>query len=144
MTDGTRLTTRARLTSGRAAAAFLAANSASVSDALLAQLVELADLLGDRALRRAVERAVVPAAADAPTAVVLAVLVGLDLPVDLVLHRATGLRMSEKCWRPARPPDSMTRSPAPSIRSKIDWLKNTVLTRSSGISMPFLDSTPCR
>ena len=30
------------------------------------------------------------------------------------------------------------------IRSKIDWWKKTVLTRSSGISIPCLDTTPLR
>ena len=45
-----------------------------------------------------------------------------------------------KCSVPRSPADSIDRSPAPSIRSKIRWLKNTVLIRSSGISMPCFDS----
>ena len=52
--------------------------------------------------------------------------------------------MSEKVSLPVSPPDSIERSPAPSIRSKIVWLKKTVLIRSSGISMPFLAITPTR
>ena len=47
----------------------------------------------------------------------------------------------KRCW-PSSPPDSITRSPAPSIRSKTDWLKCTVFTRSSGISTPRFASTP--
>jgi hypothetical protein len=45
---------------------------------------------------------------------------------------------------PRSPADSTARSPEPIIRSKIDWRKNTVLMRSSGISMPLLASTPLR
>ena len=46
----------------------------------------------------------------------------------------SGLRMSVNLDAPSSPPDSITRSPAPTNRSKIDWLKLTLLTRSSGIS----------
>ncbi len=48
----------------------------------------------------------------------------------------------KRCW-PSSPPDSITRSPAPTIRSNTDWLKCTVFTRSSGISTPCLATTPC-
>ena len=50
----------------------------------------------------------------------------------------SGLRMSVKrCW-PSSAPDSISRSPAPSMRSMMPWWKCTLLTRSSGISMPLL------
>ena len=45
---------------------------------------------------------------------------------------------------PRSPADSIERSPAPSMRSRIRWLKNTVLIRSSGISMPDFDNQPRR
>ena len=45
---------------------------------------------------------------------------------------------------PPSPADSIPRSPAPIMRSKIDWLKNTVLIRSSGISIPVFEMTPRR
>ena len=48
-----------------------------------------------------------------------------------------------RCWPPSAP-DSMSRSPAPIMRSNTDWLKCTLLTRSSGISMPLLATTPWR
>ena len=51
--------------------------------------------------------------------------------------------MSERCSVPRSPADSIDRSPA-SRRSRIRWLKNTVLIRSSGISMPDFDSQPRR
>ena len=56
----------------------------------------------------------------------------------------SGLRMSVNSWRPSSPPDSMRRSPAPIIRSRIDWLNITLFTRSSGISIPFFARTPSR
>jgi alpha-methylacyl-CoA racemase len=61
-----------------------------------------------------------------------------------VYETADGLRTLAKLWRPISPADSMTRSPDPTTRSRIDWLKNTVFTRSRGISMPCLASTPWR
>ncbi len=45
---------------------------------------------------------------------------------------------------PASPPDSITRSPTPTTRSKKPWLEITVFTRSSGISVECLDNTPQR
>jgi hypothetical protein len=52
--------------------------------------------------------------------------------------------MLVKVWRPPSPADSMPMSPAPTIRSNSVWLKNTVLMRSSGISMPDFAMTPPR
>ncbi len=52
--------------------------------------------------------------------------------------------MLEKCWVPRSPADSMERSPAPTIRSNTDCEKNTVLMRSSGISVPDLATSPSR
>ena len=48
-----------------------------------------------------------------------------------------------RCW-PCSPPDSISRSPQPSMRSITDWWKITLLTRSSGISIPCLANTPVR
>ena len=45
---------------------------------------------------------------------------------------------------PASPPDSISRSPAPSMRSNTVWLNKTLLTRSSGISIPDFAKTPLR
>jgi hypothetical protein len=56
----------------------------------------------------------------------------------------SGWRMSVNRDWPSSPPDSMSRSPAPSMRSKTPWLKLTLFTRSSGISMPLLAITPWR
>ncbi len=56
----------------------------------------------------------------------------------------SGWRTSVKRWRPSWPADSISRSPAPMMRSKMRWWKLTLLTRSSGISMPFLANTPWR
>ena len=63
---------------------------------------------------------------------------------DELVRTADGWRTFENAWRPISPADSITRSPDPTMRSNTDWRKNTVLTRSSGISMPCLASTPCR
>ena len=48
-----------------------------------------------------------------------------------------------RLW-PSSPPDSISRSPAPRIRSSIPWWKLTFITRSSGISMPDLEMIPWR
>ena len=48
-----------------------------------------------------------------------------------------------RCW-PSSPPDSIIRSPAPTMRSNMDWALLTLLTRSSGISMPDLAMIPVR
>ena len=55
-----------------------------------------------------------------------------------------GSYTSEKFCREFSPADSIARSPARSSRSKKVWLKNTVLMRSRGISIPDLRSTPDR
>ena len=101
--------------------------------ASLAEVVELGDLLGDGVRRRG------------------AALTRSNLRFSFAsiclwisFWTAEGLRTLEKFWRPSSPADSITRSPEPTIRSRIDWEKNTVFTRSSGISMPCFESTPWR
>ena len=56
----------------------------------------------------------------------------------------SGWRTSvNRCW-PSSPADSTSRSPAPTMRSRMPCLKLTLLTRSSGIWMPRLANTPDR
>ena len=99
----------------------------------LAEVVELGDLLGDGGGRPR------PASTRSNLRFSFA-----SICLWISFCTADGLRTFEKFCRPISPADSMTRSPEPTIRSKIDWEKNTVFTRSSGISMPCFDSTPCR
>src|SRR5918999_1457018 len=57
---------------------------------------------------------------------------------------SSGPRMSEKRFCPYSPPDSMTRSPAPTTRSRTLWRNLTSLIRSRGISIEDLASHPDR
>src|SRR5918999_557563 len=56
----------------------------------------------------------------------------------------SGPRMSEKRFCPYSPPDSMTRSPAPTTRSRTLWRNLTSLIRSRGISIEDLAGHPDR
>ena len=57
---------------------------------------------------------------------------------------SSGLRTSLKRLWPSLPPDSISRSPAPIMRSQIDCLKFTFMIRSRGISTPDFAIIPCR
>ena len=121
--------------------AFWASNSPSVEDAALVQA---------RRASRSARRRVLPGRRPSAGAgalprdpVELAVLVGLHLLVDLVLHDV-GLADVLEAVGAVSPADSISRSPAPTMRSKKPWWKKTVLIRSSGISMPRLVMTPLR
>ena len=50
----------------------------------------------------------------------------------------SGWRTSVNCTGPPMPPDSMARSPAPTMRSMRFWSKFTLFTRSRGICTPLL------
>ena len=69
--------------------------------------------------------------------------VRFHLPVDLLLHRV-GMPDVVETRLPVSPADSISRSPAPMMRSQIPWWKLMLLMRSIGISTPCLASTPVR
>ncbi len=107
---------------------FCASNSSGLSKPRSTSPAELLDLIGHVDRRRlAVSE--------------LALFVVLHLSVDLVLD-LLGLANIGEALLAGLTPDSMSRSPAPMIRSKKHCPKLTLLTRSSGISIPRLAKIP--
>ena len=118
--------------------AFLAWNSSSVRAPGLVQAAQLVDLVGRRrppaaARGRRRRDPVEPVAEPRPC--------GSRWPPSGRRSRSAPRRACgcpRSTWAPFSLADSILRSPRPSIRSKIRWLKKMVLMRSSGISMPCL------
>ena len=120
--------------------AFFASNSAARDVALVAQLGELLDLLGDRRSRPRPRRARRgrPSASAGPTRA----LAGVRPPSagrSPAAPRRGGARCRSATARRC-PADSISRSPAPMTRSKMRWWKLMLLMRSSGISTPRFDT----